>query len=172
MPSFADVSDMIARYDARTLGDLVSDDGRSVGREDLIGNSYLQTLLFEATGEIKAAVLRSQRYTAEELEDLIAAAQDGAEYLKGLCCQLAFWKAWQRKPYADITRQQEANQQIRTILEQLRKGDLSFDLPRHQEAGTPKTDTVTRVEIDNDWNLFVDQARGRFLPTRRTFRNR
>lgn len=171
MAAFATANDMAVRYDVRTLGDLLSDDGHAVSAQELNNNDYLKTLLLEATGEIKAALLRSQRYTSDELDAVISAGSDTAEYLKGICCELTFWKIWERKPYVDAQQRLQAKQFTRDTLESLRTGAFSLDVSRHQEAGTPKTDTVSSVVIQRDWGLFTDQARTRHFPRRRSYRN-
>jgi phage gp36-like protein len=169
MTAFATAADMIARYDARTLGDLVTDDGNQVAENALAANPKMTAALATATGQIKAAVLRAERYTTAELEALTGESQ---QYLKDLTCQIAFWCLWRRRPYIDDQQRNEVKASADEALELLRTGAHVFDIDRQKDAGTPKVETITRAEVENDWSLFVDQARGNFYPRRRTYKQR
>lgn len=169
MAALAISADMVKRYDARTLGDLCSDDGNQVSEQALVTNAKMTAALSTATGHFLAAVLRAERYTRNELEALTG---DSKEYLKDLICQIAFWGLWRRKPYTDDQQRADAKAAADEALELMRTGAHVFDIDRQKDAGTPKVETVTRVEIENDWSLMVDQARGRFFPRRRTYKNR
>lgn len=169
MTAFATAADMVARYDVRTLGDLCGDDGHRIPEEDLAINVPMTKALQTATGKIKAAVLRAERYTTAELDALTG---ESKQYLIELTCQIAFWCLWKRKPYKDDQQRKEIKQDADDALELLRKGDHVFDIDRQKDAGTPQVETVTRVEVQTEWGLAVDQARGRFFPARRSYRNR
>lgn len=170
MAAFADSSDMVVRYDTRTLGDLCSDDGNRVAKDDLATSDIMTTALSSATGEIKAATLRAERYTVAQLEALTGESQ---EYLKTLTCAVAFWRLWSRKPYNEKNSGQvQARTEFKEAMERIRSGDHIFEVAATAAAGTPNIDTITRAEIQNDWDLFVDNARGRFYPRRRSYRQR
>lgn len=173
MAAFATAQNMIERYDARTLGDLCSDDGNKVAESALATNLKMTAMLSSATGKIVAACLRAQRYTRAELDTLAAAGTDGSDHLIDVTCQICFWMLWRRKPYTDNQQRVEAQQAAEEYLEMLRNGDHVFDIERTQEAGTPKTDTVTRIEINDQWDMWVDRARsGHFYPARRSHKQR
>lgn len=169
MTSFAAPSDLLVRYDARTLGDLVADDGVRVPESALATNAKLTALLSTATGEIKSAVLRSDRYKVADLEALTG---ESLQYLVDLTCRIAFWRLWQRKPYADDQNRMEAKKSCDEALELLQSGARIFDVQTVREAGTPYVETVTRTEIADNWHLVADQCRGRFFPARRSYANR
>ena len=171
MAAFATATDMIARYDSRTLGDLVADDGARVPEGALASDSKMTAALNSATGELKAALLQGERYTVTELESLTAESQ---AFLVDLTCRVAFWRLWSRKPYSqsfDGVRQ-VAKSEYTDALEMLRTGAHVFELDDQIQAGHPKVDTITRAEI-REHNLVVDIARnGRFYPRRRTYGDR
>ncbi len=70
MASYADHNDMIARYSAGLLGDLVSDDGARVPASSLSGNDKLMVALRTATGYIKAHLRQADRYTDAQLDGI------------------------------------------------------------------------------------------------------
>lgn len=169
MTAFATPADMLIRYDARTLGDLCSDSGVRLQESELTANAKLIALLSSATGQIKSAVLRGERYKVEDLEALTG---ESLAYLVDLTCRIAFWLLWQRKPYADDQQRLEAKKAYDESLELLQNGSHVFEITSAMDAGTPHVETVTRTEIANNWNLVADRCRGRFFPARRTYANR
>jgi hypothetical protein len=169
MAAFATTADMLLRYDARTLGDLCSDVGTRIPEALLVSDPKLVALLDTATGQIKAAVLRGDRYKTVDLESLTG---ESREYLVDMTCRIAFWLLWQRKPYSDDQNRMEAKKGADEALELLRTGAHVFDVDTAIEAGKPYVETVTRTEIANNWNLVADRCRGRFFPARRTYANR
>lgn len=160
---------MCARFDARTLGDVCADNGVQVTEAGLKTNKKMLAALNSATGRIVATVLRAKRYTREDLNGLTGESLD---YLKDLTCRIAFWKLWQRKPYSEEQQRPDAKQDHDSALEELGSGHAIFEVASVIEAGIPRVETVTRTEIERDWALVVDQARGRFYPQRRTYRHR
>lgn len=168
MASLATADDMIARYDSRILGDLCSSNKVQIPEDELSTNSVMTTALSTATGRIKSTVLRAKRYTIEELEALTGDAQD---FLKDLVCRAAILSLYRRKGYANDKVRDEIQKIHEADMESLRKGDDVFDISRAQVAGIPEVKAYSRLEINNKWGLFVDQARPRFYPRRRSYNN-
>lgn len=169
MTAFATPADMLVRYDVRTLGDLCSDGRGRIQEAELASNSILTALLNEATGQVKAAVLRGDRY---KVEDLDALTGESKAYLSGLTCRIAFWLLWQRKPYTDEQQRLEAKKGSDESLELLQNGSHVFEIDTAIDAGVPYVETVTRTDISNNWALVADQCRPRFFPARRSYANR
>lgn len=167
MTAFATAADMVNHYDVNTLGDLCSDDGTPVAEGGLAANAKMVAALNSATGRIQAAALRAGRYTVQDLEGLTG---ESAAYLATLTCRLAFWHLWQRKPYTEDQQRQEAKANADEALEAIRTGDDCFNVQAAIDAGHPTVSTVSRVDIERDWDLLVDQMRGRHLPRRRSYR--
>jgi hypothetical protein len=179
MTAFASSADMIARYDVRTLGDLLADDGSRVASGGMAANTRLTAALKSATGRLKAAILRAERYSVDEIENMQDSAhadydEESSEYLKTLTCAVAFWEIWKAKPQKqnDSSHRKDVRKEADEAIKLMQSGEEVFNVPRATDAGTPKVATVTRAEIESDWSLFVDQARGRFYPRRRSYRNR
>lgn len=169
MTAYADSADMIARYDSRTLGELVTDNGQRAEEVELSTNMKMTTALSTATGLVNAACLRANRYTVVELEALTG---ESAEYLNDIVCAQAFWILWRRRPYSEDDLRKAAKTEADMALEQVRSGDMIFDIDSTKDAGMPQIGTVARLTIGSEWELMVDKARPRFYPRRRSFRNR
>lgn len=164
--SYADASDMVARFDSRTLRELVSDSGARVTATELLSNANLQTAMDDASGEIDAHVLQGQRYTTADLAELTG---NSLAYLKRLNCMVAMAMLWERRPYNDAddgTAAEQAALQARKALDRLKRGEEIFDVEKVKTAGLPSTTVPSRVTLDN-LNLTVDAARGHFYPARR-----
>lgn len=169
MAAYATADDMIARYDSRTLGELVTDDGQRAEEVELSTNAKMTTALSTATGHVNAACLRGNRYTVAELEALTG---ESAEYLNDIVCAQAFWILWRRRPYGDDALRKAAKEEADMALEQLRTGDMVFDVDAVKDAGIPQIDTIARVTIGSQWELVADKCRPSFYPRRRSYRNR
>lgn len=170
MANFADADDMIARYDARMLGDLVSDDGTQVPEPMLAANAKMIAALASATGQVKSALLRSERYAVADLEALTG---ESAALLADITSQIAFWILYRRKPSADPRdpMRTEVKETAEEHLEQLRLGNIALEIATTLDAGLPRAAAATRVE-KLDQRLIVDAARPRFYPRRRTYKDR
>ncbi len=171
MPRIAEPEDMTLRYDARVIGDLVSDRGSRVNPEELAADPVLLTSLEDATGEILAYLYPGERYTENDLTQLLGG--ESLSYLKSLCCQVAWVNLLKRKPTSDqYARQiQPARESYLKALEELRKGIATLDLSAQKAAGQAFADTISRATVSR-WNLYSNRGDGRFYPPRRTTDNR
>lgn len=162
MAAYATPTDLLARKDARTLGDLVTDVSERVSPEDLLTDTKLQAALDDASGEIDAALLQGKRYS---VADLTALNGNSQKYLIRLTCDIAWGLLCERRSYGvDDERRQAAFKSRREALERLRKGEHVFDLEAVKEAGLPSITGPTRIER-TALNLISNRARGRFYPT-------
>jgi nucleotide-binding universal stress UspA family protein len=84
---------------------------------------------------------------------------------------------YKRRAYLNRTKQEKgeaaaAHEIAATQLKDLKTGAIVLDVPTAIEAGKVDAETITRVDAESNWNLAVDNARGRHFPRRRTFGNR
>lgn len=165
---FASASDMLNRYDARTLGDMVSDNDDRVSSADLLSDAKLEAALNDATGRIVAALRQGQRY---EVSDLSALTGESSYHLIRLTCDLAFAALWNRKPYHDNELGDQVQERAEKDLDRLRKGEHVFDVDAVTDAGLPIATGPTTVEV-NSLHLITDIARGKYYPRRRQPNNR
>lgn len=165
MAAFAASTDMVNRYDVRTLGQLCGD-GATIGEGALASDDKMTAALESATGQIIAAVLVGERYSRADLDGL---SDESADYLVDLTCRVAFWKLWDRKPYTgrEDPNRTAAKKEALEALDMLRKGLHVFDVDGVKEAGRPDVDRISVAEASN-FHLIVDRARGSFYPSRRT----
>lgn len=163
--AFATSADLVNRYDARTLGDLVNDDGSRATEAELEVSAKVTAALESASGMVLSACVKGGRYTAAELSALTG---DSLAHLVDLTCRIAFWLLWKRRPWSDKYENQrnEAKKHNDEALEMLRSGQEVFAVDRAIEAGSPEVIGVDLTEVLS-WNLVVDRARGSFYPPRR-----
>jgi phage gp36-like protein len=162
MASYATPADMLARYDVRHLGDLVSDSGQRIGSAEVLSHTNLQTALDDAAGEIEAALMQGQRYSADDLTNLTG---NSKQYLIRLNCAVAISLLWQRRPWSDDDKREDAIEKAREALDKLRKGITVLNVEAAKDAGLPaiRTPSLSRI---NRQNLVVDRARAGYYPTR------
>lgn len=164
MAAYATSADIAARYDVRTIGDLLADDGTRIAEAAFSANANLTAALLDASGEVEAALQQLRRYTPAELEAL---AGNSSGLLKRIVCKVAMGLLWERRQYIDLDKAEEGMDAARKVLEKLRKGEYIFDVTANVEAGTPEAITPTAQSISL-LNLTVDRARGRngYYPSR------
>lgn len=161
--SYASPSQMLERYDARTLGDIVSDVGGRVTSAALLTDTNLQAALDDASGEIESALYQARRYSAA---DLAALTGNSLKLLVRLTCQIAFGHLWERRPWSDDEQRERAIERADKALERLRKGEHVFDLDGPKDAGLPDVAQPTISSIES-LSLTVDEARRGYYPARR-----
>ena len=163
MTAYATNAQFLQRYDARIVGDLVSDTGNQVGAAELLDDPVLTALLASASGEIEAAILNGNRYTTTDLENLTG---NSLAFLADLTCRVAYSKLWDRRPWANAERHAQAAQAADLVLERLRKGQYALNVAETLDAGLVSNPSPSRITIEG-MNLVVDQARRGFYPRRR-----
>ncbi len=167
MASYAAPSDLLARYDARVIGDLAGDSGARIAVGSIPTNANVLVALEDASGDIDAALLKGKRYTAA---NLVALTGNSLAHLKRMCCQIAIAKLWERRVYMDADEEQGAEQaakQAREAIRKLQTGEEIFELELVVEAGLPKLSTPSPTRIAQR-NLLVDELRGNgYFPPRR-----
>lgn len=166
--SYATPADLLARYDRRTIGQLVRDDGVQATESELLSSNVVQAALDDAAGEIDAALLVGGKYRPSELAEL---AGNARSLLIRITCWIAMRHLWGRRPYLEDPAKDEAEQQARKMLAALRKGELLFALDEDAAVASSLPALVADTpESVRAQNLIVDHARGKFFPAKR-FRN-
>lgn len=156
----ATVQDLIDRFDSRLLADLARDDGTP--ESNLGQNPRVLSALADASGEVRSAILQGRRYTIEDLSNL---DPDDQAFLKRLVCTRAVLNlAAARVSVFGEENYRAAQEWVEEKLSQLAKGERIFATPGAQEAGLPRTEAPTLVEIER-MNLLVDRCDG-YYPSR------
>ncbi len=162
--AYATAADMVARYDANTLGDLCSPADDGTPELDLASNARMAAALEEGAGRVAAACFVSRLYSAE---DLAALTGPSLALLVGLNCQLAMAQLMFTRPEkyaAELVR--DFRQDAETYLTMLQQGKRIFDSDAQEDAGLPTIDGPTALEIQN-LNLITTRTRN-FYPAAAT----
>lgn len=165
--SYADAADLVARYDAREIGKLVSDDNHEVSLIDLASDPLVTAALDDASGDIEAALLVAKRYSVAELTSLTG---NSLAKLKRLTCDIAMAYLMGRRPGRDPETLKAFEERAQGHLKLLRHGENVFNLADQQEAGLPDTGGPSTVDYDN-LNLMRDRTK-HYYPARRLPYNR
>ena len=162
MAAYAEPADMLALFDARSLGALVKDDGTRGSPTELLTDPNLAAALAAASGRVEAAMLHGGRYSVADLESL---TDNSLAYLKKLVCDVAFVTVWSRRPFDELKGiSQVCFDHSEAALESLRQGREVFNLTAQIAAGLPPAPTgPTRVQL-HQLNTIAGRARGRFYP--------
>lgn len=152
--AYATPADMIERYDARIIGDLVADDNTQVAAGSLPADAVLLKFLEDASGAIEAALLAGQRYAVADLTGLTGHAK---EHLVRITCDLAMAYLLRRRAAYDPERAEAQHKLAERYLEQLRKGVNVFGLDEQIAAGVVEHVGLTTVDFQN-LNLTRDRV--------------
>lgn len=163
MAAYATIADLIARYDVRTIGDLVNDDNTQADTSEVLADAdgVILAALTDASGEIDASLLRGKRYTRTDLAGLTGNA---ANHLKRITCKIAFWLLWERRPAWENDSYEQSKADARRALKELASGEEVFELEAQQNAGNISSDGPSRQQLDL-LNLPRDRY-NRFYPDR------
>jgi len=156
--AYADGNDLIARYDSRTLGDLVSDTGTRVVA-GLATNAVLLQALDDASGLVESACFVGNRYLSTDLTGL---PTNSNALLERITCDLAFALLRQRRGY-DIEQYLGVKESYE-LLNRLRLGERVFDVAEVKDKGNPTDDAIRKQTLIQQ-NLLRDNTR--YFATRR-----
>lgn len=134
---WATPADMLARFDARLIGDLVSDVG--VPTANPLTDANLAALLDDSTGVIDSALFYGARYTTAQLADLSASA---LSFLRRLCCDLTLIYLKRRRGRYDPEKDGALQKEVDARLLGLRNGENLLML---EEATVAPASTVELV---------------------------
>ena len=155
---YANPEQMLARYDARIIGQLLADDGTEVSSTDAVNNPILIEALEDASGQVRSAAMVGDKYTAADLEQL---ARDREPFLVRMVCGLAMGFLYgRRQSTAEIP---EEILRFEEWLATLRFGTRIFPIQKTKDAGNVTHGYIT----DNTRaNMRLVGDKNRFFPTR------
>lgn len=128
---YCSTTQFLDHYDARPVGDYLSDTTSRLSRDEIIASTVLLKLLKKSSGLIESALMAGGRYTPE---DLLALTGDSLAYLEGLTADLTMWMVLNRRPnrVGEIPKQ---CQMAIDMLERLRGGERILGLQAQIAAG-------------------------------------
>ncbi len=143
--AYATPQDFRIRFDTRTTGDLVTDDGTQVTANGLLTDQVLLVALAEASGEVESACMIAGRY---DPADLYALNGNSQQFLIRIVCAIAAQWLYNRRWLAgdDILGGYQWAQQYLTMLTQ---GARIFAFAETVAAGLPKDQFMTNPDFDN-----------------------
>jgi phage gp36-like protein len=149
--SYATPSQMLTRYDARRLGDLVVDGDKTTPRAtptQLLSDPVLAEMLADASGLIDAALLVGGRYSPADLATLAAVEaalptpSSTFKLLVRLTCDLAYGLLVRRRGLGmDLA---PGYAEAAALLDRLSNGELIFDVAAVVEAGRTRVVQLSR----------------------------
>jgi len=67
MATYATTADLVARFDIETIGQLATDDGVRLLRDDILVHPNVEVALVSACGDVDVSLRVGQRYTSAQL---------------------------------------------------------------------------------------------------------
>lgn len=124
---------MIVRYDARTLGQLLSDNNTELTPSEVQSSTKLEAILLAASGRLELATFAGQRYTAADLHSFPDPSGQ-REVLIDLVCTFAMSALMQRRPHIIVKLGQQWEENL-NLINQLRQGERIFGFTEAADAG-------------------------------------
>lgn len=166
MAAYAAISDLIARHDARLIGELISDTDDPASSAEVAVSTVLTALLTDASGQVESAMLCGDRYRPADLEGLTG---NSLGLLKKITCIITMAALFDRRPGTHIEQEKYYNERAQQYLEYLRTGKNLFlltDDTTNLDAAKPSTEGPSVVEYEN-LNLLPEQM-VRHFPSRQS----
>lgn len=146
--AYATSDDMRARFDERSLAEIVADDDTAVDLGDLSTDTNMLAALDDASGLVDAALLSVQQYTPA---DLTALTGTSLALLKRLVCTQALLFLKQRRGggYPSEADAIERDQKwVDDILTRLKRGANVFNIPATLSASEPSREIITVGSVE------------------------
>lgn len=140
--SYATPADLLVRYDARLLGDLVQDANVRLTSAQLLTDANVIAALLDASGLIESACFVGQRYTSANLNGLTG---NSLGLIKRLTCDFAFAFLRMRRGY-DYEQFPLVKESYK-LLDRLRLGERVFDVAEVEAKGNPTSNVISLATI-------------------------
>tara|TARA_R110002110_G_scaffold412840_2_gene639295 strand:+ start:2441 stop:2950 length:510 start_codon:yes stop_codon:yes gene_type:complete len=157
MSDYTDADDLTARFDTRSIQQLVSDTGTPVLPSDLTTDANLAAALDDAEGEVTAMLLVGGRYTVLELAALTGTA---LSYLKYIICNIAMLHLLGRRPSVNAKLYEQLKELRETHLKALQEGHAIFGgEDADVDAGRVSTDGISHQDMVNNDSIRIRKPR-------------
>ena len=161
--AYAAPEQLTARYDARVIRDLVSDNSDvQTSIDSLTSHPVVLDALEDASGQIRSAAMVANKYTDDELSAL---EQSQDPFLVRLTCTLAIGYLLNRRSMGRDPLPPNI-EQAENWLAALRLGERIFNVQANADAGNMKSATLS-IAQRTELGLVADQTR--FFPARRQY---
>lgn len=143
--SYCSAAEFLKRYDVRSVGDLVSDDGtRITGSTAILASGILESVLADASGAVESACLVGEKYNPTSLSALTG---NSAALLKRIVADLAYGMLRMRRGHKEDT-PMPGYEMALEWLNRLRLGERIFGLQENMDAGKPDNVPVTESVLE------------------------
>lgn len=152
--SYCTPAQLAQRFDVRTLGDWLGDQGLRLDPTAVAASPTLNALLQTASGELESRCMRGQRYQPTDLQTLAAqTTTNGAALLADIVAGWCVYLIWRRRvrQYAEVELPVAA-QQAAEAMAALQEGETVLPFTEAAEAGK------MRFKVENA--RIVAQRRG------------
>jgi hypothetical protein len=145
--TYCSPAEFLKRYDSRTVGDLVADDGARVSASALLTDDNLAAALLTASGYVETACFTGNKYAAADLGALTGA---GRAFLYQLVSDLVMGLLLERRPKSGDEKIEPpaAYERAWKTLDRLRLGELVFGLVETGDAGVPAVSDLSVSDLD------------------------
>ena len=157
--SYASASDLMNHHDAGAIGDYAKD-GAQLTPNQILTSTVVSASLLWASGLLESACVAGGRYTPTDLAALTGAS---AAYLKGIVCDLAFFKLACRRGRPDVSKTCPGYQDAMEALKALRMGETIFGFQEVMDASNMSTVDLSQ-NAQGLLTRTTDLARRRFGP--------
>lgn len=157
--AIASGSDLTQRFDSRLIGDLATDEGRTLPEDEVATHPNVLAALEDAMGEMVVALLVGQKYTEA---DLLGLTGYSLAHAKRINCDIAMALLIKRRPIVDENRAADISKQSRDHIRRLANGENVFGIPTNVQAGDLSLANPSTIEITN-LNLLPERM-SRFFP--------
>lgn len=148
--SYCSPAAFLQRFDVRTIGDWLGDQGLRLDPTLALTSATLGALLQEASGELESRTLRGNRYQVADLQALMVAGGNGAAYLAGIVGGWTVYLAWRRRirQYAEQDLPVAAQQSVEAMTA-LQEGEQVLPFAEAAQSGLERFHVVTERDIVN-----------------------
>lgn len=157
--SYLSAAEFLKRADARTVGDLCSDNGTRVSVGSLSSDPNLAAALLDASGLLEMSCLRGGRYHPTDLAALTGAGQAA---LYRLLARMTICCLHERRPDMEM-KQPWIVEDVQKQLERIENGETIFSFLETEEVGVPtnRVETSQNVEARNGTTFIAGRLFGR-----------
>lgn len=153
--AWATGDDLVAYFDARTIGQIISDTGTTVAIGSVPSHAVVTRMLLVASGAVNSALMASKRYSEADLSGL---DDPSAELLRSITCDIAMYNLLRRRLDLYPDRQEQMRKLSESHLERLRKGEIVLDVQSVKDAGVVSHATFTQSDVNLGVPSIRDQA--------------
>jgi len=141
---YATGDDLVAYFDARTIGQSLLDTGSAVSAASVAAHPAIERFLRLASGAVNSALMASKRYTSDDLTGL---TDQAAEHLKQITCDIAMYHISRRRIDTNPDRTESLRKVAESHLERLRKGEIILEVDEVKDAGVMDHATLTQSDL-------------------------